>query len=173
MGDIQPEYSDPVNKLFYIVDNVNELLDQLILVTNAEEDLRSTILKHSNEVDQLKGEFKDGLQKIIQMLGGDESVGVKKPADVTGLLPVLERLVQDIVMDCENSRFKLLETQKIAEELSGKVKLLEDFNQNRTGGPDTIQERGVFEAPSLPAGSEISEIDDQACVIIASLIFSI
>ncbi|GKB19713.1 hypothetical protein Tco_0853636 [Tanacetum coccineum] len=31
----------------------------------------------------------------------------------------------------------------------------------KTGGPDTIQERGVFEAP-LTAGSEISEVDEQA-----------
>lgn len=164
VGDIQPEHSDSVTKLFYIVDNVNELLDQFALLTHANEDLRSTYSKQALEVDHLKAEFKDGLQNIIQKLGGDESFGVKKPADVAGLLPVLEKLVQGIVLDRENSRFKLMETQKIAEELSNKVKLLEDFNQKRTGGPDTIQERGVFEGPSLSAGSEISEIDDQVPV---------
>nr|GEV40993.1 polyamine-modulated factor 1-binding protein 1 [Tanacetum cinerariifolium] len=55
-------------------------------------------------------------------------------------------------------------SSKVAKDLSSKVKLLEDFIQSRTGGPDTIQERGVFEAPSLTAGSEISEVDEQVPV---------
>ncbi|GJX22788.1 triosephosphate isomerase, cytosolic [Tanacetum coccineum] len=50
---------------------------------------------------------------------------------------------------------------KVAKDLSSKVKLLEDFIQSRTGGLDTIQERGVFEAP-LTVGSEISKVDEQA-----------
>ncbi|KAL8224544.1 hypothetical protein R6Q57_020019 [Mikania cordata] len=161
VGDKHPQDSNFAEKLFYIIDGVNELLDQL---THAKEDLQSTLSKQALEADHLKGEFKDGLQNIIQKLGGDESIGVKKPADVAGLLVVLERLVQGIVLDGQNSRFKLVETQKIAEDLSNKVKLLEDFVQNRTGGPDMIQERGVFGAASFPAVSEISEIDDQVTV---------
>nr|XP_043637938.1 nucleoporin nup211-like [Erigeron canadensis] len=163
-GDIQPEHLDSVKKLFYIVDNVNELLDQLTLLTRAKEDLRKTLSKQALEFDHLKGEYKDGLQNIIQTVGGDEFVGVKKPSDVAVLLPVLERLVQGIISDRDNSRFKLVETQKTADELSSKVKSLEDFIQKRAGGADTIQERSVFEGPSLPAGSEISEIDDQVPV---------
>ncbi|KAI3817495.1 hypothetical protein L1987_11287 [Smallanthus sonchifolius] len=151
-GDTQPLDSNPVKKLFYIIDSVNELLDQLTLLTHAKEDLQSTLTKQAFEVDLLKREYKDGLQNIIQKLGGDESIGVKKPADVAGLLLVLERLVQGIVLDSENSRSK-------AQELSSKVKFLEDFIQNRIGASDTIQK-----APSLPAGSEISEIDDQIAV---------
>ncbi|PWA75618.1 hypothetical protein CTI12_AA241340 [Artemisia annua] len=163
--DIQPQDSDPVNKLFYVVDSVNELLDQLTLLTHAKEDLRSTLSQQTLEVDHLKVEFKEGLQNIIQKLGIEESGGIKKPADVAGLLLVLEKSIQGIVLDRENTRFKLVETQKVAKDLSSKVKLLEDVIQSRTGGPDTIQERGVFEAPSLTAGSEISEVDEQACVI--------
>ncbi|KAL8241660.1 hypothetical protein R6Q59_011962 [Mikania micrantha] len=164
VGDEHPQDSNFVEKLFYIIDGVNELLDQLTLLAHAKEDLQSTLSKQALEADHLKGEFKDGLQNIIQKLGGDESIGVKKPTDVAGLLVVLERLVQGIVLDGQSSRFKLAETQKIAEDLSNKVKLLEDFIQNRTGGPDMIQERGVFGAASFPAGSEISEIDDQGTV---------
>ncbi|KAJ0899966.1 hypothetical protein HanPSC8_Chr08g0308131 [Helianthus annuus] len=152
VGETQPLDSNPVKKLFYIIDSVNELLDQLSVLTHAKEDLRSTLSKQAFEVDLLKGEYKDGLQNIIQKLGGDESIGVKKPADVAGLLLVLERLVQGIVLDGKNSRSK-------AQELSSRVKFLEDFIQNRTGASDTIQK-----APSLPAGSEISEIDDQVAV---------
>ncbi|KAL8253587.1 hypothetical protein R6Q59_031808 [Mikania micrantha] len=151
-GDMQPLDSSPVKKLFYIIDSVNELLDQLTLLSHAKEDLRSTLAKQAFEADFLKGEYKDGLQNIIQKLGGDESIGFKKPADVAGLLLVLERLVQRIILNSENSRSK-------AQELSSKVKFLEDYIQNRTGASDTIQK-----APSLPAGSEISEIDDQVAV---------
>lgn len=137
----------------------------MALLTHAKEDLRSTLSQQTLEVDHLKGEFKEGLQNIIQKLGIEESGGIKKPVDVAGLLLVLEKSIQGIVLDRENTRFKLVETQKVAKDLSSKVKLLEDVIQSRTGGPDTIQERGVFEAPSLTAGSEISEVDEQACVI--------
>ncbi|KAI3733413.1 hypothetical protein L6452_12856 [Arctium lappa] len=191
VGDIHPQDSDPVKKLFYIVDSVNELLDQMTLLSHTKEELRSILSKQAHEVEHLKGEFKEamkdkqesektgrilfdlsiGLQNIIQKLGGDESVGVKKSADAAGLLPVLERLVQGIVLDSGNSRSKaqdasakLLETQKVAEELASKVKLLEDFIQHRAGAPNTIQEKGVFAAPSLPSKSEISEIEDQVPV---------
>ncbi|KAK1415794.1 hypothetical protein QVD17_31581 [Tagetes erecta] len=152
VGDIHPLDSNPVIKLFYIIDSVNELLDQLTLLTHAKEDMQSTLRKQAVEIDFLKGEFKDGLHNIIQRLGGEESVGFKKPADVAELLLVLDRLVQGIVLDSEKSRSK-------AYELSGRVKLLEDFIQNRVGAPDTIQK-----ASSLPARSEISEIDDQVAV---------
>ncbi|KAJ0493561.1 hypothetical protein HanIR_Chr12g0587561 [Helianthus annuus] len=164
VGDKQVQDSNPVEKLFYIVDNVNELLDQLTLLTHANEDLQSTVSKQALEVDHLKGEYRDGLQSIIRKLGGEESIGVRKPADVAGLVLVLEELVQGVILDGQDSRSKLVETQKFAEELSRKVKLMEDFIQNRTGGPDTIQERGVIGATSYPSGSEISEIDDQVTV---------
>ncbi|KAI7727316.1 hypothetical protein M8C21_027588 [Ambrosia artemisiifolia] len=154
VGQTEPLDSNPAKKLFYIVDSVNELLDQLTLLTHAKEELRSTLSKQAFEVDLLRGEFNDGLQNIIQKLGGDESIAIKKPADVAGLLLVLDRLVQGIVLDSKNSRSK-------AQELSSKVKFLEDFIQKRIGASDTIQK-----APSLPAGSEISEIDDQACAAV-------
>lgn len=161
--------SDPVNKLFYIVDNVNELLDQITLLSHSKQELLSTLSRHALEVEHLKGELSLGLQTIIQKLGGDEAVGLKKSADVAGLVPVLERLVHGVVLDGENSRFKLMETQRAKEELTNRVKFLEDYIENRTGVPDKTQERGIFEPPSLPAGSEISEIEDQTPVTKAGL----
>ncbi|CAI9299988.1 unnamed protein product [Lactuca saligna] len=129
------ESLDPVKKLFYIVDSVKELLEQITLLSHSKEDLVS---KQTLEVEHLKGELSLGLQSIIQKFGGEEYSGVKKSAaDVAGLVPVLERLIQGIVLDGENSRFKLMESQR-----------------------DKIQERGG----SLPAGSEISEIEDQSPV---------
>ncbi|XP_023734400.1 trans-Golgi network-localized SYP41-interacting protein 1 [Lactuca sativa] len=153
------ESLDPVKKLFYIVDSVNELLEQITLLSHSKEDLVS---KQTLEVEHLKGELSLGLQSIIQKFGGEEYSGVKKSAaDVAGLVPVLERFVQGVVLDGENSRFKLMESQRVKEELTNRVKLLEDYIENRTGVQDKIQERGgIFQPPSLPAGSEISEIED-------------
>ncbi|KAI3516078.1 hypothetical protein L1887_14987 [Cichorium endivia] len=167
--EFHPQDSDPTKKLFYIVDNVNELLDQITLLSHSKQELLSTLSRHALEVEHLKGELSVGLQTIIQKLGGDEAVGVKKSADVAGLVPMLERLVHGVVLDGENSRFKLMETQRAKEELTNRVKFLEDYIENRTGVPDKSQERGIFEPPSLPARSEISEIEDQTPVTKAGL----
>ncbi|KAL4573894.1 hypothetical protein LXL04_020715 [Taraxacum kok-saghyz] len=109
--------SDHLQKLFYIVDNVNKLLHQITLLSHSNQDLLSAISKQTLEVDHLKGE-----------------------------LQTME----------ENSRFKLMETQRAKEELKNRVKLLEEYIENRTD--NKVQERA-----SLP-GSEISEVEDQACL---------
>ncbi|GKB92204.1 hypothetical protein Tco_0964476 [Tanacetum coccineum] len=216
--DIQPQDSDPVKKLFYVVDSVNELLDQLTLLTHAKEDLRSTLSQQTLEVDHLKGEFKEGLQNFFLerfVTCIEESGGIKKPANcwcmsvakmrvkiINALLrtkigyrislgivkiPIqrpeasasplrsipadaysLSELQAEAISPLMNvlqsrvslaEEFKLVETQKVAKDLSSIVKLLEDFIQSRIDGPDTIQERGVFESP-LTAESEISKVDE-------------
>ncbi|KVH95693.1 hypothetical protein Ccrd_002256 [Cynara cardunculus var. scolymus] len=184
-GDIQPHDLDPTKKLFYIVDSVNELLDQITLLSNAKEELQSTLSRQALEIEHLEEEFDEalkdkdsdkikelfelsiGLESIISKFGGDESIGGKKSGDVAALLPVLERLVQSMVLDGENTKMeaqdlgvKLLETQKVVEELASKVKLLEDLNQSRIDSPDTIHEKGITEASALPPRSEISEVQD-------------
>lgn len=55
---------------------------------------------------------------------------------------------------------RLLGSQKVIEELSAKLKLLEDSFRSKTVQPEIVQERSIFEAPPLPSGSEISEIED-------------
>ncbi|KAI3694168.1 hypothetical protein L1987_77129 [Smallanthus sonchifolius] len=165
--------SDPIKKLFYIVDGVNKLLDEITMLSQSKEELHSNLSKQALEVEHLKEELEEtikdkkhfekmqkdlfelsiGLERIIRKFGGDED---KKSADVAGLLPVLDRLVDSIVLDGENSKseaqelgVKLLETQKLAEELEKKVKLLEDFNQNQA---------------CLHETSETSEVEDLGSV---------
>lgn len=46
------------------------------------------------------------------------------------------------------------------DELSTKVKFLEDSNQGRSVSPEDAREESVFETPSLPNRSEITEIED-------------
>ena len=45
-----------------------------------------------------------------------------------------------------------------------KVKVLEDSLQDRSAQTEIVQERSIFEAPSLPTGSEISEIEDAVII---------
>nr|GFB17385.1 hypothetical protein [Tanacetum cinerariifolium] len=118
---------------------------QLTLLTHAKENLRSTLSQQTLEVDHLKGEFKEGLQNIIQKLGIEESGGIKKPADVAGLLLVLEKSIQGIVLDRENTRFKLVETQKVAKDLSSCLKILFKVGQVPVGKlvPSAAQMRSL------------------------------
>lgn len=191
VGDVDSHDSIHVRKLFYIIDSVNTLQQQ-------KERLQSTLEEQVLEIEHLKEEVEEqirdkqdyekmknelfelavGLENIIQKLGGDESVEAQKSARVMGLLPVVEKLITAITMESENLRYKaqelggkLLGTQKVVEELSSKVKLLEDSNQSRDASPETIRDRGVFESPSLSTRSEISEIED--VVNIAVNLFSI
>ncbi|KAI3728370.1 hypothetical protein L6452_17004 [Arctium lappa] len=188
-GDIEPHDLEPTRKLFYIVDSVNELLDQITLLSHAKEELQATLSRQALDVEHLKEEFDEaikdkdsdkmkkelfelsiGLEHIISKFGGDEHSGGEKFGDVAALLPILERLVQSMVLDGENSKVKaqdlgvkLLETQKVAEELASKVKLLEDLNQSRIDSPDKIHESGITEASeasSLSSRSEISEVQN-------------
>lgn len=79
-----------------------------------------------------------------------------------------------VILESENSKSKAQElgaklfgSQKVMDELSTKVKLLEDSNQSRSASasPEGSQERSIFEAPSLPNRSEITEIEDVSPVV--------
>ncbi|GJX22790.1 hypothetical protein Tco_0227235 [Tanacetum coccineum] len=92
--DIQPQDSDPVKKLFYVVDSVNELLDQLTLLTHAKEDLRSTLSQQTLEVDHLKGEFKEGLQNFfLERLVTSYSLSELQVEAISPLMNVLQSRV--------------------------------------------------------------------------------
>ncbi|XP_071692343.1 uncharacterized protein [Rutidosis leptorrhynchoides] len=179
-GDIDVHNSDPVKKLFYIIDNLNELLDHINSLSHSKEELQSTLSTQALEIENFKEELEDfenmkkeiyklsiGFEHIIREFGGDVSDVGNKSADVAGMLSVLESLIRNIYLDSEREKAKsrelgvnLSDTEKAAEELANKVKLLEDFNQNRTGLPDSIHGRGSSESSSLPPRPEISEVDD-------------
>lgn len=162
------------------------------LLTHDKEELQSTLAtqvleiqhlkeeveKHttnSQDLEKLKNELPEimlGLENIILKLGGSDVVGDQNPAGMKGLLPILEKFVMALILDCENSKSKvhelgskLLGSQKVVEDLSNKVKSLEESLQSRTA-PEIVQERSIFEPPSLPTGSEISEIEDVVSFLI-------
>ncbi|XP_042504098.1 putative leucine-rich repeat-containing protein DDB_G0290503 isoform X2 [Macadamia integrifolia] len=179
--------SDHVNKLFSIIDGVAESQQQINLLYHEKEELRSSLEAQVHENDNLKKEAVNhfsnnqeseklktelteialSLEKFIQKLGGNDLVEDKKLIGARGLLQVLEKLVMTIIVDSESSKTKaqelsakLLGSQKVADELSNKVKLLEDAIHGRPAMPETVQERSIYEAPSTANASEISEIED-------------
>ncbi|XVE85221.1 hypothetical protein DITRI_Ditri17bG0074300 [Diplodiscus trichospermus] len=185
--DLEPHSSADVKKLFSVIDSFIDLQSQINLLSYEKEELQSTLSRQIFEIEHLKEEigtnvrnktdFEEmkmelsdvtiGLEKIIVVLGGKEFIGGPNSVGVKALLPVLEKQVNVMLLEAENSKSeaqelgtKLLGSQKVIAELSTKVKLLEDSLQARTAQPEIVQERSIFEAPSAPTGSEISEIED-------------
>ncbi|XVE74880.1 hypothetical protein DITRI_Ditri12bG0053900 [Diplodiscus trichospermus] len=185
--DLEPHSSADVKKLFYVVDSFSDLQNQINLLSYEKEELQSTLSRQIFEIEHLKEEIrthveskqyseemktelfevKSGLEKIVVMLGGIEFIGDQSSVGLNALLPVLEKKVNALLFEVDNSKSqvqelgtKLLGSQKVVDELSTKVKLLEDSIQDRAVQPEVVQERSIFEAPSAPTGSEISEIED-------------
>lgn len=187
VGDIEPHCSVDVKKLFYIVDSVSELHHRINVLAHDKEDLQSTLsarileivhlkqeieahIRDKRDSEKMKSEMSEltfGLEKIVDTLGGNAVVGDQKSAGVQTLLPALEKQIMALLLEAENSKSeaqelstKLIGSQKVIDELSTKVKLFEDSLQSKTAQPEIVQERSIFEAPPLPTGSEISEIED-------------
>lgn len=187
VGELEPHDPDHVKKLFYIIDCVDGLQHQISSLSHNNELQQLTLKNQVLEIEHLKEEVAKhnideqdsekmkhelfelaiGLENIVQKLGGDEKVANQKSTSVSGLVTILEKLVTAIILESENYKSKaqefdakMLRTQEVVDQLTSKIKLLEDSNQGREALPDTIQERGVFEAHTLPTQSEISEIED-------------
>ncbi|XP_031269852.1 myosin-11 [Pistacia vera] len=187
VGDVEPEISADVKKLFCIIDSVAELLHQVNSLNLEKEELESTLSTQTAEIELLKGDVEThitnkpdseklkselsdltvGLEKMINILGCDEDVVDQKSAGPRGILAVVEKQVMTLLSESENSKSKiqelgtkLLGSQKVVDELATKIKVLEDSIQVRTVEPEIVQERSISEAPSVPTGSEISEIED-------------
>lgn len=185
--DIEPHNSTHVEKLFHVIDNISDFQHQINLLSSEKEELQSTLQTQLLEIEHLKEEVENyvrdrqdtekmknelslliyALEKIIDMSGGNDVVGDEKSAGVKGLVSVLEKQVMAVLLESKNSKSKaqelgtkLVESQKVVDELSTKVNLLEVSAQGRAAQPEIVQERSIFEAPSLPSGSEISEIED-------------
>ncbi|XWS34662.1 hypothetical protein CRYUN_Cryun21dG0056900 [Craigia yunnanensis] len=185
--DLEPHSSVDVKKLFSVIDSFTDLQNQINLLSYEKEELQSTLsrqifgiehlkeeigthVRNKPDLEEMKMELSEvtiGLEKIIVVLGGKELIGGQNSVGMKALLPVLEKQVNALLLEAENSKSKaqelgtkLLGSQKVVDELSTKVKLLEDSLQGRTVQPEIVQERSIFEAPSAPTGSEISEIED-------------
>lgn len=186
VGGLEPHSSVDVKKLFYIVDSISDLHNQLNTLSHDKEELQSTLSTRILEIENLKEEtetqFRNrqdyekmknemselffGLEKLIDIFGDHGFVGEQKSSGEQGLLPALEKQIMALLLEVDNSNshaeeldIKLLGSQKIIDELSSKIKVLEDSLQSRAAKPEIVQERSIFEAPP-PAVSEISEIED-------------
>ncbi|GFZ00025.1 TGN-related, localized SYP41 interacting protein [Actinidia rufa] len=189
VGDTEFNDSDHAKKLFYIIDAYASMQRQINLLSDDKEELQSTLVKQVHQIEHLKEEVEEqikdkqyyekmknelvelelGLDNIIQKLGGNDLVGdQKKSAGVRGLITVLEKLVMAVIFESENSKSKAQElgskflgSENFVDELSTRVKLLEDSNHGRCSSPpEAAHETSIFEAPSLPTRSEITEMED-------------
>uniref|UniRef100_A0A1D1XKV1 Spindle pole body component 110 n=2 Tax=Anthurium amnicola TaxID=1678845 RepID=A0A1D1XKV1_9ARAE len=180
-------FSNPVDKFFYVVDNVSKL-QHLIKSLSLEREVSQSILAdHFHELEKLRKasenyviinqdleerkndliELSVGLEKIIQKLGGYDFFDHKKSFDVKGLLQLLESLIITSIQDSESLKSRVQElgdqlkaSQTLNEELSSSVKLLEGSIHARPPLPDVSKEKAISEASSVATGSEISEIED-------------
>ena len=179
--------SAPAKKLFYIIDSVPKLHHQINSMSHEKEELQSTLetkaleIKDLNEeVKQLNRNWEDSkmvknelselnfaLEKVMDILGAGDWVVDRKSTGVKELISALEKHIRAMLLESENSKskvqelgIKLVGSQNVIDELTTKVKLLEDSLKDRTSEPETVQQRSLFEASSLPAGSEITEVEE-------------
>lgn len=185
--DTEPHISDPRKKLFYIIDSVSKFHNQINSLSHHKQEMQSMldtkvleIKDLMEEVKQLSRNCEDSkmvknelselmfvFEKIIEILGSNNWVVDRKSKGVKDLVPALEKHIISILSESENSKskaqeldIKLVGSQKVIDELTTKVKLLEDSLEDRISQPDIVQERSLFKAPSLPAGSEITEVEE-------------
>lgn len=186
VGGLEPHSSVDVKKLFCIVDSISELYNQLNTSSCEKEELQSILSTRNLEIEHLKEEtethFRNrqdyekiknemselffGIEKLFDIFGDHGFAGEQKSSSRQRLLPALEKQIMALLLEVDNSKFhaadldtKLRGSQIVIDELSSKIKVLEDSLQSRTAEPEIVQERSIFEAPP-PTGSEISEIED-------------
>ena len=185
-----------VRKLFYIIDSFSDYMEQASLLSHQNGELHSTIDKQILDIEQLKRqveeyvaneknfekldkllELESGLQLIAKKLGAGDVMNDSKVNGVLWLLPLLEKLVAAVMHESESLKLKnedlgakLLGAQKAVDDLSTKVKLLEDIDKSRANLPEIDQERGTS-AASLSTQTEISEMQDVVNFVLCFSIF--
>ncbi|CAA6659637.1 unnamed protein product [Spirodela intermedia] len=180
-------FSSPVDKIFYILDNVARLQVLVSSMIQEKDEMQSTLGNYLHEIEQFREasenyavisqdlednksnlvDLSQGLEKVILKLGGYEFLESKRPVDTKGLLQLLEWRVMASLQDSESLKSrvqelgaKLQESQALNEDLSSSIKLLEDSIHARSSLTDVSKERTVSEGSSLVSGSEILEIED-------------
>lgn len=192
---MEPNTSTSTRKLFYIIDSVAGLHHQINSLSHDKEELQTDLATKAIEINHLEeevkllnsnrevkekvknelSEFTFALEKVLGMLGASSWVEDKKSEDLKELIPVLERQVMAILSESENAKSKaqelggkLVGSQKLIDELTSKVRLLEGSLNDKTSQPEIVQERSL---PALSAGSEISEVEEVAELNYQSFIF--
>ncbi|GMH31093.1 hypothetical protein Nepgr_032936 [Nepenthes gracilis] len=191
VGELTPQDTTHIKKLQYIIDDLTELQHQVTLLSHEKEELQSALASQLDELLYLKKQVEKnasneeelmkaktqlfdligGLERIMQKLGGRDLFGHQESVAIDELVEALEKLVTAMIVESENSKSKvheldskLLGSQKVVDVLSSKIKVLEDSLQTTVPPPETILERSVFEEPSLPPASEISEVEDRGSI---------
>ncbi|CAJ1853307.1 unnamed protein product [Sphenostylis stenocarpa] len=186
--DLELQTSAPMKKLLYIIDSVTRLHNQLNSLSHDKENLQSILETKDLEIKDMKEEVKQlnrncedakiiknelseltyVLEKIMNISGADEWAVDRKSKGLKELIPALEKHIIAILSESDNSKskaqeldIKLVGSQKVIDELTTKVKLLEDSLQDRrTSQPDIVLDRSIYEASSLPTGTEITEVEE-------------
>ncbi|XP_074576190.1 trans-Golgi network-localized SYP41-interacting protein 1-like [Curcuma longa] len=182
--DVGVHFSDSVEKLFFIVDKVNEMQQKTEVLCNEKEDMHLILASHVREIELLKKaieehnshfqelelkkndllEISGDLERIIKKLGGYDD---QKSLSGKLLVTMLDRLITASVLESEKLRSraqefeaKLQAKDDLIHELLDKVKTLEDSVHAQSLQLEITKERTVFEATPSKMGPEISEIED-------------
>ncbi|CAD6243772.1 unnamed protein product [Miscanthus lutarioriparius] len=191
-------FSSPLDKLFVVIDEFSALQREVETLRYENEDLQLNIESYTREIEQLRevsrnsdlinGELESkgsellevtvSMERMIQRLGylgGKDVLEDNKPATTQALLSKLEKLIIASSTEAGNAKSmtqelgaKLQSREKAVDELSTKVKMLEDLYHARLAQPEASKDRS-FEASSSTIGSDISEIEDAGPVGKASV----
>ncbi|KAM0830626.1 hypothetical protein ACQ4PT_066089 [Festuca glaucescens] len=182
-------FSSPIDKLFFLIDEVDALQREVETLRYENEDLQLNLESHARETEQLKEvcrntdsnrreleskssellEVTVSMERMIQRLGylsGKDALEDNKPTSTQSLLSKLEKLIIASSMESGDAKSvkqelgaKLQAREKTVDDLSAKVKMLEDLYHSRLVQPEISKDR-EFEASSSAIGSDISEIED-------------
>jgi chromosome segregation ATPase len=195
-------FSSPIDKLFFLIDEVDALQREVETLRYENEDLQLNLESHARENEQLKEvcrntdsnrreleskssellEVTVSMERMIQRLGylsGKDVLEDNKPTNTQSLLSKLEKLIIASSMESGNAKSvkqelgaKLQAREKTVDDLSAKVKMLEDLYHSRLVQPEVSKDR-AFEPSSSSIGSDISEIEDLVspfCLMVLSLL---
>ncbi|KAL6899662.1 hypothetical protein ACP4OV_006320 [Aristida adscensionis] len=182
-------FSSPIDKLFVVIDEFDALRREVETLRYENEDLQLNVESYAREIEQLREVSRnDGLtnrelesksnellevtvsmERMIQRLGylgGKDVLEENKPTTTQTLLSKLEKLIITSSTEAGNAKSKIQELgaklqsrEKTVDELSTKVKMLEDLYHAHLAQPEASKDR-AFESSSSTIGSDMSEIED-------------
>ncbi|XP_074574595.1 trans-Golgi network-localized SYP41-interacting protein 1-like [Curcuma longa] len=185
--DAGVHFSDSVEKLFFIVDEVNAMQQKMEILSHEKEDMHLILASHAHEIEHLKKaieennthfqelelkkndllEMSEDLERIIKKLGGYDALRDQKSLNSKLLLTMLDRLITASMLESKKLKSRAQEFEAnlqakddLVHELSDKVKTLEDSIHARSLLLESTKESTIFEATPSKGGSEISEIED-------------
>lgn len=189
-------FSSPIDKLFVVIDELSALQSEVETLRYENEDLQLNVESYTREIEQLREvsrnsdlinreleskrcellEVTVSMERMIQRfgyLGGKDIVEDNKSATTQALLSKLEKLIIVSSTEAGNGKSKIQELgaklqsrEKVVDELSTKVKMLEDLYHARLAQPEASKDRS-FEASSSAIGSDMSEIEDVVSLVSA------